>query len=156
MSDEQNIRRLIDQWYDEWFAMDRLYSHWARARGLTLTELFTLYVISANEEFCTPGEIAEKLSRSRQTVNSALDHLEKEGLIQRRKDPLDGRGKVISFTPEGRGRAAALLQELEAMEFSVTRSVGVEKTQDMVDILKEMVKTMSAYSGEKDLPLQGG
>lgn len=153
MENRQNYRLLIDHWYDEWFAMDRFYYEWARRKGLTLTGLFTLYVIDTHEEYCTPVEIAEKLARSRQTVNSALDHLESLGIIQRQKDPRDGRSKVISFTDEGRRYVRQLLDELEEMEISAIQSISLKDTSTMVNTMRRMLHSLNNTLGEDSAPL---
>lgn len=153
MENRHDYQRVIDQWYDEWFAMDRFYYEWARRKGLTLTGLFILYVIDTHEEYCTPIEIAEKLTRSRQTVNSALDQLESLGIIQRQKDPRDGRSKVISFTDEGRRYARQLLDELEEMEISAIQSISLEDTAEMVNTMGRMLHSLNNTLGEDSAPL---
>ncbi|MEG0740870.1 MAG: MarR family transcriptional regulator [Clostridia bacterium] len=116
MKDSHSIRSLIDTWYDDWFAMDRLYYEWARARGISLTTLFCLYVVHGNPEYCTPGQIATRLARSKQTVNSALDQLEAQGLILREVDPTSRRSRLVHFTAEGQSYANTLLKELDQLE----------------------------------------
>lgn len=50
----------------------------------------------------SPSELAERERIKRPTAARILGHLEKAGLVTRVRDPLDGRGSILSVTPEGR------------------------------------------------------
>src|SRR5258705_4262910 len=58
----------------------------------------------------SPSELAERERIKRPTVTRIVGHLEDAGLIERIKDPEDGRGSILSATPEAR----AILRRLRA------------------------------------------
>jgi DNA-binding MarR family transcriptional regulator len=58
----------------------------------------------------SPSELAERERIKRPTVTRIVGHLEAAGLVERVKDPEDGRASILSTTPEAR----ALLKNLRA------------------------------------------
>ena len=126
MDNTSLIRRAVDTWYDDWFAMDRLYYEWARHRGITGNILFTLYAIDALGEGCTPGKVVDKLALSKQTVNSTLNTLEAKGFVVREKDPLDQRSRRIRLTETGQAYTKELLNDLYQAEQAAFSALGEE------------------------------
>ncbi len=133
MDHSSRMRRTIDSWYDDWFAVDRLYQQWAKRHGITVTILFTLYAIHSIGDKCSPGQIVERLSLSKQTISSALDALKARGFVYCERDGLDKRSRIVRFTEEGKAYADQLLRELDEAEqlaFS-----------EMADSLTTMIQT---------------
>jgi len=58
----------------------------------------------------SPSELAERERIKRPTVTRILGHLEVAGLVERVKDPEDGRASILTVTPEAR----RLLKRLRA------------------------------------------
>ncbi|MDP9187938.1 MAG: MarR family transcriptional regulator [Actinomycetota bacterium] len=58
----------------------------------------------------SPSELADRERIKRPTATRILAHLEGAGLVERVRDPDDGRGSILSITAEGR----ALLRRLRA------------------------------------------
>jgi DNA-binding MarR family transcriptional regulator len=58
----------------------------------------------------SPSELAERERIKRPTATRIVGHLETAGLVARVKDPEDGRGAILSATPEAR----ELLKRLRA------------------------------------------
>jgi DNA-binding MarR family transcriptional regulator len=56
----------------------------------------------------SPSEVAEIERIKRPTATRIVRHLQEAGLVERVKDPEDGRASILSVTPEGR----ALLKRL--------------------------------------------
>lgn len=53
------------------------------------------------------GPVAALLAMDRTTLTAALKPLERRGLVTVSRDPRDGRGRLLSLTPEGRALLAA-------------------------------------------------
>lgn len=49
-----------------------------------------------------PARLAQQAGVSRAAMTTRLDRLERSGLITRSPDPTDGRGVIVSITPDGR------------------------------------------------------
>ena len=79
--------------------IDRLYYDCARWAGMPVTAYYILLSVR-QEAGCTQAEICARWGLSRQTVNSALSALRRQGLLALGTGP-DGRSKGICLTPEG-------------------------------------------------------
>src|SRR3954451_2755614 len=56
----------------------------------------------------SPSELAERERIKRPTATRIVGHLEEAGLVERVKDPEDGRGSILSVTPAGRAHLRRL------------------------------------------------
>ncbi|MEM9140242.1 MAG: MarR family transcriptional regulator [Pseudomonadota bacterium] len=66
-------------------------------------------------------DLVRRMARDKSQITRAVSTMERKGLIQRRSDPDDGRGRVLALTPEGRqtvrvlqGAVAGVLGEILA------------------------------------------
>lgn len=148
MEPRSQMHTLISVWYDDWFAMDRLYYEWARRHGITGTVLFTLHAIDAIGEACTPAQIVSKLALSKQTVNSTLDTLEKKGFISRTRDMADQRSRIIRLTDEGRRYTDTLLGELYDAESIAFAELG-DDLHTMLALNRRLALALRREMGEK-------
>ena len=79
-------------------------------RGLELTpEQWIVLVRLWERDALTPSELSESTLRDRPTMSRILDTMEKNGLVLRKADPRDGRGREIHLTPLGRSLRRRLL-----------------------------------------------
>jgi DNA-binding MarR family transcriptional regulator len=62
----------------------------------------------------SPSELAEIERIKRPTATRIIRHLEQGGLVERVKDPEDGRGSILSITAEGRTLLRRLRQRKTA------------------------------------------
>lgn len=60
----------------------------------------------------TQKDLAARVGVDGSSLVRVLDILERDGLIERRRDASDGRAKLISFTPAGESRVALIRAEL--------------------------------------------
>lgn len=79
----------------------------AEASGLTPTSTAALATIERHGPL-TPSELAEIERVKRPTVTRTLGCLEREGLIERTPDPVDGRSSLIGLNAAGRERLRRL------------------------------------------------
>jgi len=89
--------------------------------GLPLTWYDVLLVLnSAPDRRLTMSELGRQAVVSRERVSRIVTELEREGLIERRANPEDGRSSFAVITPAGRRRLrAAAPVYLEAVETHV-------------------------------------
>lgn len=82
---------------------DMVYHEIYRALGLPDSAAGILYSALENGGGCLLRDICRHTGMSRQTVNSALRRLEKEGVLYLEK--ADGKNKMVRLTEEGRALA---------------------------------------------------
>lgn len=75
--------------------------------GLTPTSVAALATIERHGPL-TPSEIAEIERVKRPTITRTLECLQREGLIDRARDPEDGRSALVSINGAGRARLRRL------------------------------------------------
>lgn len=114
MSNE--LKPIIDSYYDYWFGISIFYESWAKKRGLTANGLFALYVIHENPTHCTQRLICEKLLLPKQTINTILELFEKKGYVIKKTSEEDRRNKYLILTPAGQSYTDELLGELFRFE----------------------------------------
>lgn len=101
--------------------MTRLKNHKSLG-GLTITQFGVLEVLYHLGPMCQ-GEVSKKLLKSTGNITLVLDNLEKQELIQRKRDQEDRRMVMISLTPKGQtliseilpGQVSAIADELAVL-----------------------------------------
>lgn len=86
------------------------------------------------------GEIARRARLSKQTMTTMVRLLERDGLVERRSDPQDGRAALVSLTPraqEFRPVAEATLRELARL---TRRRLGATQAEAIADGLRRLAE----------------
>ena len=111
-----NIAEYVRQIEQQQKEQDALYSAVAVRHGLSNTAQLTIYVISNADECWTQQRLCSEYSLPKQTVNTAVSTLVKQGHV--RLDPIPGarNQKRIALTPSGWALAAAITDPLKAAE----------------------------------------
>ncbi|MCU1452730.1 MAG: transcriptional regulator, MarR family [Acidimicrobiales bacterium] len=68
--------------------------------GLTLTRMSALAAIHRAGPL-TLGALADVEHVAPPSITKVVDHLERDGLVERRSDPADGRVRLVATTPAG-------------------------------------------------------
>lgn len=86
------------------------------------------------------GELALRAGLSKQTMTQMIRRLERDGLVERRPDPSDGRASLILLTRRSRRFepvAAAALRELDQV---VRERLGERRLGQVRDALRELME----------------
>lgn len=95
----------------------------------------------AGQEGASVSEIAGHLEIREPTVTSTVDRTVRDGLVERRKDPNDGRVTRVVLTSAGHDMIEALLPQVLERLMSFGRAVGgPEHIGDMADRLDRGVE----------------
>jgi len=139
-----DVARIMRTRFDQWA---RTYGM-TRAQGVILVRLERQPGISQNEmaALCEVEPI---------TVGRLVDRLEARGLIERRPDPADRRGRRLHLLPA----AKAVLAEIHAYRMELIELVtgGLEpvQVQTMVDVLLHMKNQLTAEDAPAHLAASG-
>lgn len=105
--------------------LHHLQDRWAEIHGLTegrLAVMFRLFRCGA-----TPlGDLAEDLDTSPRNITGLVDHLERDGLVERVPDPEDRRSVRARLTEAGRVRIEAIWKEGLERQFEIVREFSKE------------------------------
>jgi DNA-binding MarR family transcriptional regulator len=112
----------------------------AETSGLTPTSVAALATIERHGPL-TPSEIAEIERVKRPTITRTLECLLREGLIDRARDPQDGRSALISVNGAGRERLRRLRGRKNAYLARRMRDLTAEEVETLeraTEILERM------------------
>jgi DNA-binding MarR family transcriptional regulator len=80
----------------------QLMDRWAEKHGLSEGRLHVLFQLATAPERQLPlGQLAEQLEVTPRNVTGLIDHLERDGLVERVDDPEDRRSIYARLTPAG-------------------------------------------------------
>jgi len=78
-------------------------------------------------------ELARRASMTKQSMGELVDQVEEIGLVEKKRDPTDGRAKLVSFTAKGVVWLEAFHRSLGVAE----REMRAELGSAMVDLMVE-------------------
>jgi DNA-binding MarR family transcriptional regulator len=100
----------------------------------------------------TVGEAAAHLSRAQSVVSEIVSHLERQDLLERERDPADGRRTLIWLTPRGHD---LLRQEREVLGLDLLAKALTRMPSGQADALIAGLRALVDHATEPDLS-QGG
>ena len=96
----------------------------------------------------TVGEMAKHLSRAQSVVSEIVDHLERDGLLERMPDPKDKRKKLVWLSDRG---LALLDHEREVLSRELlARAMARMAPSDRRALLRGMHALLTADRGQAD------
>ena len=87
-----------------------------------------------------PAELAVELGLSRSQVTKALDRLEADGLIERRRLDVDGRGVVVEITADGREVTQALYDTGDQFLAQIVRDWSTEDIDRFTQLVSRFTR----------------
>jgi MarR family transcriptional regulator for hemolysin len=94
-------------------------------------------------------QLAERMGVEAPTMVRHLDRLEKEGLIERRRDAWDRRVTRITVTPAGSRRLGVLRKVADAMDVEILTLLGPETYRVLGSALDRLQEHMTQLAGER-------
>jgi DNA-binding MarR family transcriptional regulator len=117
-----------------------------RSFELTFARYEVLMLLRFSKRGVLPlGKIGERLQVNAASVTSAVDRLEKDGLVARVPNPADGRGVLAEITREGRRLSEAATQRLNTTVFA---DLGMEAKE--LGVLFGALRTLRQAAGDFD------
>jgi DNA-binding MarR family transcriptional regulator len=91
-----------------------------RPHGLTFARYEALVLLTFSRQGALPMRvIGERLMVHPTSATNTIDRLERQGLVVRRPNPRDGRGKLAEITESGRELVSRATADLMAAEFGL-------------------------------------
>lgn len=108
----------------------------ASSYGLTLSQFDVLEALY-HQDGLTVGKIKDKILSSNGTVPVIIKNLEKQGMIEREKDPQDQRRTIVKLTAKGRQLIAGVVPENEKMFEEKFLAWSLEEKQTLIRLLRQ-------------------
>ena len=158
MAKSDEVDRIVEAWSRERPDLDfaplqvlsrvgRLAKHLDRARraafGASGLESWDFDVLSALRRAGAPYELSPKALIQQTLVSSGtmtnrIDRLVERMLVERRTDPSDGRGVLVSLTGEGRQRVDTAISTLVAAETIVLENLAPLEQDRLAGLLRKL------------------
>ena len=122
--------------------VDDVYHMLALKFGLSDSAMWILCTMREANRELTQSEIAQEMSMSRQTVNSAIKNLEKQGYLRLEAVSGDRRNKILSFTEEGETFVKRTVDRVLSLEHQVFENLEVEEQEKITQILRKYTRFM--------------
>jgi DNA-binding MarR family transcriptional regulator len=107
-----------------------------RPYDLTFARYEALVLLSFSRTGALPLRvIGERLMVHPTSVTNIVDRLSRQGLVELRPNPADGRGKLAEITPAGRSVAEKATRDLMAAEFGLS-GYSPEELDEMFALLR--------------------
>lgn len=107
--------------------------HWyAEARSSIIPHL--------DREGTRQGTLAQRMGLSKQAVQQLVDDLEREGIVERRQDPVDRRGKIVTFTQKGLKALSDANRVKREVEADFCNKLGEADFATLDDLLQRVVQ----------------
>jgi DNA-binding MarR family transcriptional regulator len=85
------------------------------------------------------GQLARRARLSKQTMTEMVRHLERDGLVERRADPSDGRASLIFLTARSRAFEPIAARTLGELDRCVRQRLDDEQVEELKAALRELV-----------------
>jgi DNA-binding MarR family transcriptional regulator len=107
-----------------------------RPHGLTFARYEALVLLTFSTRGALPMRvIGERLMVHPTSATNTIDRLERQGLVVRKANPRDGRGRLAEITPRGRELVARATDDLMRAEFGLG-SFDIEQRQQLFGLLR--------------------
>ena len=90
----------------------------------------------------TQSELCAQVRIDQSTMAHTLKRMERDGLIQRRSDPADGRRSVIALTPQARVLERELVLAAQQINTAATRGFSEEEAVTSLRLITRMIANL--------------
>jgi len=111
-----------------------IYKKFINAVGMTPVQ-YSIFTLVAENEGMSQGVIGEALNMDRASTMEIMGKLEKAGLIERRKSPVDRRRHALYLTPKGRKEIAATEKRVRNTDDAFKSRLTDRQLRDLVRYL---------------------
>jgi DNA-binding MarR family transcriptional regulator len=127
--------------------LHNLQDKWAEMHGLTEGRLAVMFRLFR----CGPtplGDLAEDLDTTPRNVTGLVDHLERDGLVERVPDPEDRRSVRATLTAAGKAQITAIWREGLERQFEIVHGISKEDLAQLRHLCLQLVENARKELGK--------
>lgn len=108
---------------------------------VTVAEAYTLMELTRDHSL-TQNELVQRLNLAKSTVSRLVDGLVRRGWVARRRNPGDGRGKLLSLTQEGQNVSATIAAAREQKFTRLLDQIPIDQRTTVLTSLEIIVEAI--------------
>lgn len=105
--------------------------------GLTIQQAVVLTFIYHNKG-CNQKAVEDHINTRSASVTVLLNTMAGKGLIEKTRNPLDGRGIILSLTGKGRRTAGKIMAVFDEITDTITKGISDEEIETFKNLLRRM------------------
>lgn len=141
--------RAIAAYNSLWKEQNEIYSAAARRFGLSDSAMWILYFLRLSDGVCQQKELASSMSQPKQTTNSSVKQLEREGYVTLRSGS-DRRCRLVELTPKGSELAQRTSDHVIAAECETWEDFTECEQEDLIKLLSKYNKRLKMRMEENN------
>jgi DNA-binding MarR family transcriptional regulator len=107
------------------------------AHGIAFKQYFYLRAL-LEEDRISQIELSERVGMNRATVTSAIDTMERQGLVRRLPDPDDRRVYLIALTPKGAKLRAPIMETIASIQRAASAGLTARELAEFRRVAEKM------------------
>lgn len=143
----ETARKRLNEYNNLFKESDEIYRTAAKRLGLPDCAFWILYTLRENNAPLTQSEICATLYQPKQTVNSALKHLQADGYIALHSGS-DRRSKQVSLTCQGEALAQRTVDRVIAAECNALLDMNDEEQAAFIGLFRRYTMALQACMRE--------
>lgn len=122
----------------------QLMDRWAEKHGLSEGRLHVLFTLASAPKHQLPlGELADQLDVTPRNITGLIDHLERDGLVERVDDPDDRRLTYARLTPAGGKRLDGMRAQGLEWQLRITAGLSTEELELLRHACLRLIENMT-------------
>ena len=121
---QHHLRKLVDR-----VCIERV--------GVSSAQVGALFLI-AQQPGCTQADVASTIGQDESAITTMLRRMERGELIERRRNPDDGRSKLVYLTPTGERRVKEISQLLVHFNAQLTKGFSVDEIETVLRFMQHV------------------
>lgn len=126
------------------YMRERLNRRFANAGYNVTAEQWILLLHLADQDGISQQTLADRYDRTKVSALNLLKKLEKNGLVIRRPDPVDGRTNRVYLTPEGRKLQRSLIPLAKENVASMSAGITAGEIEQLKSIVAKIMKNLKS------------
>src|SRR5437879_3995308 len=124
--------------------MRQLMDRWAEKHGLSEGRLHVLFRLATAPDHQLPlGELADVLEVTPRNITGLIDHLERDGLVERIDDPADRRLTYARLTVAGGRRIDGMRAQGLEWQLKIAAGLSVERLEQLRHACFRLIENMT-------------
>lgn len=131
---DKNLAARMQKLFALWGKFDKVYFKLLQRHNLSYNGYLVVEELLQQTDGIEPAVLADRLNIPRQTMTFVLDHLEKDGVLNRLPHPADRRKKLVRLSDVGYGWGKAIADDILERECRAMAALSTVEQESLLAI----------------------